>query len=217
MQAAGLIGSFGEVEQQLNRIMQDIQTADSFPAPALNCRVLLTTPVEIFSLGPTVVVSRLLLNLVPNRVSLAFHMAREVAHVILGHPHTGNDRRPLIFDATRKGDFPGFGIAYTPAEEAAATRKAMELLQRTEYAQSLALTNQFLSLLALHYHQVPHLLRWGFGAGPLKSVPELSASREALSPGTVQSQPSLRLGGDYTIDSWENRIVFSANRGIAGE
>lgn len=215
LQASGLIGRPGQVEEWLNGIVQDIQAANNLSHLPIECRVLLTTPVEIFSVGNTVLVSRGLLNLVPDNSILAVLLAREVAHINLGHSHFIGTSKSPIFEAQRGSDFPGFGIQYNPLQEAAANARALQLLQGTQYAQTVPLTDQFLSLLALHSSHIPHLLRPSFG------VPLVERHREALAPpGTTssvppQAQPALQLREEYVINSWTNMAVLSGTAGSA--
>ena len=51
-----------------------------------HCRVLLTTPIETFSIGHTIVISRGLIDVLPDEASLALVLADEFAHIALGHP-----------------------------------------------------------------------------------------------------------------------------------
>ncbi len=47
--------------------------------------MLLTTPLESFTIGHTIVVSRGLLDVLPDEASLAMVLARELGHIALGH------------------------------------------------------------------------------------------------------------------------------------
>jgi len=50
LDAFGVLAVPGEVEHSLNGIVEEIQSANGIAGPAIKCRVLLTTPVEIFSI-----------------------------------------------------------------------------------------------------------------------------------------------------------------------
>src|SRR6202040_3790682 len=52
----------------------------------MRCRVLLTAPLESFTIGHTIVVSRGLLDVLPDEASLAMVLAHELSHIVLGHP-----------------------------------------------------------------------------------------------------------------------------------
>ena len=51
----------------------------------IRCRVLLTSPLESFTIGHTIVVSRGLLDVLPDEASLAMVLAHELSHIVLGH------------------------------------------------------------------------------------------------------------------------------------
>ena len=51
-----------------------------------HCRVLLTTPIETFTIGHTIVISRGLIDVLPDEASLALVLAAELSHIALGHP-----------------------------------------------------------------------------------------------------------------------------------
>ena len=106
------------------------------PGP-VHARVMLTLPLETFSAGSTIVVSRGLLDVLPDEASLAMVLSRELAHIILGHNLTSkyafSDRMLFSDESTYKN----LGFRHAPEEEAAADQKALELLKNSPYAQKL--------------------------------------------------------------------------------
>ena len=50
--------------------------------PPVRCRVLLTTPLESFTIGHTIVISRGLIDVLPDEASLAMVLAHELGHVL---------------------------------------------------------------------------------------------------------------------------------------
>jgi hypothetical protein len=202
LKASGLVGSPGQVEQWLTGLIREIQSTPL--APAIGCRVLLTMPVELFSVGNTVVVSRGLLNLVPDKAILVVLLAREIAHISLQQSRPRAKLKYQIFDARRAADFPGLGIFYTPAEQAAAQARAAQLLHETEYASALPLADQFLSLLSMYSAHIPHLLRPSFGGALF--------DKNQVMPQIRSSQPpQLQLRADYAIDAATNAVVLTAD------
>src|SRR2546429_7366681 len=53
--------------------------------PQVRCRVLVTSTFESYAIGHTIVLSRGLLDVLPDEASLAAILAHELAHVVLGH------------------------------------------------------------------------------------------------------------------------------------
>ena len=91
--------------------------------PEIRCRVLMTSTLESFTIGHTIVLSRGLIDVLPDEASLAAMLAHELAHVVLGHridtQYAFFDR--LLFDD--KDTFHHFGFARTPEEEAGRQRE----------------------------------------------------------------------------------------------
>ena len=116
LDASGVLAVPGEVEHSLNGIVEEIQSANGIAGPAIKCRVLLTTPVEMFSIDNTVLISRGLLNLVPDESSLAALMAGEIANITLQHSRRPATTESSVFDGHRLSNLTDFGIRRTPSK-----------------------------------------------------------------------------------------------------
>lgn len=201
LEAEGLLATPGAVEHSVDAILDELRTSNHLSLPVLRCRVLMTTPVEIFSSGNTVLLSRGLLNMVPDKAILATLLAREVAYITLGLSGRNKASPGPVFDARRASDFPGFGPEHTREEAAAASRKTLELLQNTPYASAVPSANEFISMFRFHSPHMPHLARPNFGLGLLDRGPFQPVSE-------VAHNAPLWLKADYGIDSWLNQITL---------
>ena len=86
MQRAALLAPEGEVDKVLNTVVQNLEVTNNLEVePEIRCRVLLTQPMESFTVGHTIVVSRGLLDALPDEASLAAVLAHELAHIVLAH------------------------------------------------------------------------------------------------------------------------------------
>ena len=56
--------------------------------PDVHCRVMLTGTLEMFSIGHTIVLSRGLIDVLPDEASLATMLAQELADIIMTKPST---------------------------------------------------------------------------------------------------------------------------------
>jgi hypothetical protein len=92
----------------------------------VRCRVLITSPLESFTIGHTIVISRGLLDVLPDEASLAMVLAHELSHIVLAHPFDTklafNDR--MFFPD--EDSFQRFDFKRRPADEEAADTKALE-------------------------------------------------------------------------------------------
>jgi Zn-dependent protease with chaperone function len=86
VQRAGLVAPEGEVSKVLDTVVNNLVVTNKLNIqPEVRCRVLLTTPLESFTVGHTIVVSRGLLDVLPDEASLAAVLAHELGHIVLGH------------------------------------------------------------------------------------------------------------------------------------
>ena len=74
----------GEVDKVLNTVVNNLMATNDIGLD-VQCRALLTTPLETFSIGQTIVISRGLLDVLPDESSLAMVLSDELAHIVLGH------------------------------------------------------------------------------------------------------------------------------------
>ncbi len=86
LERAGLVAPKGEVDKVLNTVVNNLEVTNNLEIePEVQCRVLLTSPLESFTVGHTIVLSRGLIDTLPDEASLAAVLARELAHIALGH------------------------------------------------------------------------------------------------------------------------------------
>ena len=159
LERLGLLAPQGEVDKVLETVVNNLEVTNNLDIqPEIRCRVLLTSTLESFAIGHTIVFSRGLIDVLPDEASLATMVAHELAHVVLGHRIDGQyaffDR--LLFD--EKDTFRHFGFARTAAEEEAANAKANELLKNSPYKDQLATAKLFLDALENRQKDIPNLI-----------------------------------------------------------
>src|SRR6266567_8297020 len=211
LQNAGLLAPEGEVDKVLETVVNNLLTTNNIELPGpVHARVMLTLPLETFSAGNTIVVSRGLVDVLPDEASLAMVLARELAHIVLGHnlasKYAFSDRM-LFSDAST---YQNLGFRHVPEEEAAADQKALELLKNSPYAQKLNTPGLFLREVAargpaLSALLTPHL---GTGLTDRKGVVDrmvaLMNSAPALDPNQLDQIAALPLGGRVKLNPWDD-------------
>ena len=86
LQKIGLLAPPGEVDKVLLTVVNNLLVTNNIDLQAdIRCRVLLTSPLESFTIGHTIVISRGLLDVLPDEASLAMVLAHELSHIVLGH------------------------------------------------------------------------------------------------------------------------------------
>jgi hypothetical protein len=81
---SGLLAPAGDVDRILQTVVNNLEVTNNIDMP-VRARVLLTAPLETFSVGNTIVISRGLVDVLPDEASLAAMLSHELAHIVLGH------------------------------------------------------------------------------------------------------------------------------------
>src|ERR1700687_3338641 len=159
LQRIGLMSPKGEVDKVLETVANNLEVTNNLDIePDVRCRVMMTSTLESYTLGHTIVLSRGLIDVLPDEASLATVIAHELSHVVLGHRMDSNFAffdQLLIED---KDSFRHFGFARTPDEEYAASEKAAQLLNNSPYKNQLGNAALFLTALEARQKEIPNLI-----------------------------------------------------------
>jgi len=220
LQKIGLLAPPGEVDHIMATVVNNLLVTNKIDLQSdYRCRVLLTSPLESFTIGHTIVVSRGLLDVLPDEASLAMVLAHELSHIVLGHPFDTNlaFNDKLFFpdeQSLQRMDF-----KQTAATEEAADQKALDLLKNSPYKDKLGNAGLFLKALQQKAPDLPNLIRPHLGnalAGSknirmstlLASAPELDAKK-------LDQIAALPLGGRVKVDPWTDDVELSKAKPVA--
>jgi hypothetical protein len=214
LQRIGLIAPKGEVDKVCETVVNNLEVTNNLDIdPDVRCRVMMTSTLESFTLGHTIVLSRGLIDVLPDEASLATMIAHELGHIVLGHRL---DSSYAFFDqllgVQDKDTFRHFGFARTQEEEAAASAKAAELLAKSPYNNQLASAKLFLAALDSRQKEIPNLI------SPHLGNRVLFADLKITGPATVdkkaQTITALPIGGRVKLDSWNDRLELLKSKPI---
>ena len=124
---AGLLAPPSDFDKKLEQIVINLEVPNNlnFPDP-VHCRILLTTTVEATTVGNTILISKGLIDSLPNEESIASVVAMELAHIVMGHHidtrYAFNDRLLFPDEAT----FKRIDMYHSDHYNAEAAKKAME-------------------------------------------------------------------------------------------
>jgi hypothetical protein len=210
LQIAGLMAPDGVVDDILQTVVNNLMITNNLDIPAVRCRVLLTTPLESFVVGRTIVVSKGLLDVLPDEASLGAVMAHELAHIILKHSITEQYLTSLSSSFPDAEIFSRFSFRFSPEQEAAADRKGQDLLANSPYKDQLAKTGLFLKALQARSQQLPNLMRGrfsnDFGSSHLIGMQAVTRAGGHLQMNSLDQIAALPLGSRITMDPWSDRI-----------
>ena len=217
LERIGLMAPKGEVDKVLETVINNLEVTNNIDVdPEVRCRVLMTSTLESFTVGHTIVLSRGLIDVLPDEASLATMLAHELSHVVLGHRV---DSQYAFFDqilVEDKDTFRHFGFARTPEEEAAANAKAIQLLNNSPYKGQLANAGLFLQALDSRQKEIPNLISGHLG----NRVPEINDLKSTMAldsahgPQNPQKIAALPLGGRVKIDPWNDTLAMIKSKPI---
>jgi len=217
----GLLAPAGDVDRILQTVVNNLEVTNNIDLPRpVRTRVLLTSPLETFSVGNTIVISRGLVDVLPDEASLAAVLAHELAHIVLGHnlgsKFAFNDRMLFSDDST----YQNLGFKHIPEEEQAADKKAIEILKNSPYGQKLDNVGLFLKELQLRAPQLGALLTTHLGnplaeGGNVTRLSALATQGPALDNAKLDQIPALPLGGRVKINPWNDKAEMVKTAPVA--
>jgi len=163
---AGLLDAPSDFDKTCADIANNIVIENKIDTSSpLKCRTLLTEPLESLAIGNTILLSKGLIDTLAVQVqdpsapltNLATFISFEVAHIILAHridtKYAFNDR--LLFPD--EAAFQRIPMGHTPQDNEAAAKKALDLLNGSEFKDKLNYPGLYLEQLAVRNKALPHL------------------------------------------------------------
>ncbi|MBZ5721602.1 MAG: M48 family metalloprotease [Acidobacteriia bacterium] len=222
LQNAGLLAPEGDVDKILMTVVSNLEITNNIDLPRpVRTRVMLTAPLETFSVGNTIIVSRGLIDTLPDEASLAMVLSHELAHIVLGHnlgsKFAFNDRMLFSDEST----YNNFGFRHVPEEEIAADKKAMDMLKASPYAQKLDTAGLFLKELSQRSPSLSALLTPHLGnsftdnKGQIDRMSALMTTGPALDMNKLDQIAALPLGGRVKLNPWSNQVELTKTAPVA--
>lgn len=221
LELAGMVSPKGEVDQLLDTVLNNLEVTNNISMdPNVRVRILLTTPLESAPVGHTILISRGLIDVLPNEACLAAVIAHELAHIVLGHEvntaYAFTDR--LMFDDPEV--LKKIRIGRDKEEETQADDKAMAILKNSPYKDQLARVGLFLRMLSARSDEVPHLVKPLLGnrmadgkkdtrlAGLMDIAPELQVRN-------IDQVAALPLGSRVRMNPWNDELHMMKAHNVA--
>ena len=221
LERSGLMAPAGDLDKVLQTVVNNLEITNNIELPRpVRTRVLITSPLETFSVGNTIVISRGLIDVLPDEASLAMVLSHELAHIVLGHnlgsQYAFNDR--MLF--SDEGTYQNLGFKHIPEEEAAADKKAIEILKSSPYAQKLDTAGLFIKALQARTPQLGALLQAHLGNnmtenGTVTRMAQLANSAPALDWNKLDQIAALPLGGRVKLNPWDNKVEMVKAQPVA--
>ena len=212
LEKAGLLAPAGEVERVLDTVLNNLQaTNDIALERPVRARVLLTSPLESFTVGHTLVLSRGLIDVLPDEASLAMALAHELSHVVLGHRLI--DTKFAFADRMMIGDaelLATIAMRRDSKEETEADARVVEMLDRSPYKDKLASAGLFLRIVGERAALLPELIQPHVGdhvsGKAAHRLVELMGRAPELKHEDLSQVPALSIGARLVVDPWDGRL-----------
>ena len=214
LEELGLIVPEGEVDKVLQTVITNLEVTNKIVLdPEVRCRIIPTTPIEVATIGHTILVSRGLLDALPNEAALAVILAHALAHAALGHDLDSsfafNDR--MVVPSLRQ--LPLFDFKHNAEQEREADELGLKILANSPYKDNLAEAGLFLKAVAKYGRKVPNLTRANLGESlvtdnRISFMSQVADAAPALELDNPQQIVALPLGSRVKLDPWAGQLKF---------
>jgi Peptidase family M48 len=221
LEKAGLLSPTGAVDNVLSTVANNLVVTNNLNYLSdLRCRVMLTSPLESFTVGHTLVLSRGLIDVLPDEASLAMVLAHEIGHIAAG----GQMNTKYAFNDTlsmRDEDLlNALMLRSDTRTEEGADKKGAELLKNSPYKDKLGNAGLFLKALSDEAKDAPSLLGAQLGnrlvAGKhLMRMAELMNVAPELQPQRLDQIAALPLGSRVKLDAWSGQTDLIKSKPVA--
>jgi hypothetical protein len=207
LQRTGLIAPKGEIDKILETVVNNLEVTNNLDVePEIHCRVLMTSTIESFSFGHTIVLSRGLVDVLPDEASLAAMLAKEMGYILTAQKKV--DSQFAFYDRLQFDDkkmFKHFDFERKPGEDAAASAKASALLQNSPYKDQLGTAEMFMAELLGRARAIPNLISPRVGDAGLLKLSVAAKNGEGESARHIVALP---LGGRVKLDPWDDSLAL---------
>jgi hypothetical protein len=180
----------------------------------VHCRVMLTTTLESFSVGYTIVLSRGLIDTLPDEASLAAVLAQELASIVIAKPSTDQWGFNDTTNVTAGEALSRFSFKATPADVDMANKKALEWLRNSPYKDKLGNAALFLKQLSADSSALPALIDARLGNG-VEFSSALATIGPQLDASKLDQVAALPLGARVKVDPWDDRVELLKAKPVA--
>jgi len=215
LQRTGLLAPAGQVDKILETVVNNLEVTNNLDIqPEVRCRVLTTGTLEMFSIGHTIVLSRGLLDVLPDEASLATMLAQELADIIVTKPATDQWGFNDMTNVSTTEALSHFTFKHSPAQVQMASQKALEILKNSPYKDKLGSAGLFLKQLDAQSKNLSALINSRLGNRPYLEAQLISAAAE-LKPDKLDQIAALPIGARIKLDPWSDHVELVQAKPVA--
>jgi len=213
---AGLVAPPSDFDKGLEQVTTNIIIGSNLQLPSdIHCRVILTTPLESLAIGNTILLSKGLVDTLPDEPALAAVIAFQLAHIVTGHHidtrYAFNDR--LLFPDT--ATFRRITMNHSTQDDDEAAKKAVDLFNHSIYHDKASSVGLFFQQLEARQKALPALFTPRLGDSLMRADGQpwlvgLTQGAPKLDMDNLTQIAALPLNSRLKIDPWDDKI-FSLN------
>jgi hypothetical protein len=214
LQQTGLLTPQGQVDKTLDGVINNLEVTNNLDIdPPVRCRVLTTATFDLFEVGHVIVISRGLLDVLPDEATLAALLAQQLGEILVAK---SSAERYAFYDTVQTPSLDAlkhFSFRLDERERAASSEKALIFLQNSPYKDKLANAGLFLKEFdqdsrTLRALVAPHL------GDRLYVAAQIIALAPALESQSVNQVAALPLGARIKLDPWSDEIELTKSKPV---
>jgi hypothetical protein len=215
LQRTGLLAPAGKVDKILETVVNNLEVTNNLDIqPEVRCRVLTTGTLEMFSIGHTIVLSRGLLDVLPDEASLATMLAQELADIIVTKPSTDQWGFNDMTNVSTTEALSHFTFKDSPEQVQMASQKALEILKNSPYKDKLGSAGLFLKQLDAQSKNLSALINSRLGNRPYLEGQLISAAAD-LKADKLDQIAALPIGARIKLDPWSDQVELVQAKPVA--
>jgi len=215
LERAGLLSPPGEVDKVLGTVVNNIEVTNNLAIePEIRCRVLTTGTLEMFSVGHTIVLSRGLLDVLPDEASLATMLAQEIAATIDSKRSLDQFGFNDVVRVSTTDAMTRFSFRDRRENVETANHTALDLLRKSPYKDKLGSAGLFLKQLHEESKALSALISPQLG-NSVYLASELMNSAPNLQPEKLDQIAALPIGGRLKIDPWSDQAEMLKTKPVS--
>jgi hypothetical protein len=217
---AGLLAPPSEVDKILETVVRNLQITNDLPVdPPIRARVLLTSPLESFTVGRTIVMSRGLIDVLPDEATLAMMLAHELAHITIGQ-RVINTQFAFADKLMVPDDelLATVRVPVNPSEEIVADPRVIELLKNSPYKEKLADSGVFVRAINDNAIKLRNLVQSHVGTYVGRESFQKKMNEQFPKPAAepaVDQTTALQLGGRIMMNPWTSEVELLRAAAVA--
>jgi hypothetical protein len=211
---AGLVAPPSDFDKQLEQVATNVIIGSNLQLPSdIHCRVILTTPLESLAVGNTILLSKGLVDTLPDENALAAVISFQLAHIVTGHHidtrYAFNDR--LLFPDT--ATFRRITMNHSVPDDEEAAKKAVDLFNHSIYHDKAGSVGLFFQQLEAREKDLPALFTPRLGDPLMRTdgqpwLAGLTQGAPKLDMDNLTQIAALPLNSRLKIDPWDDKVFM---------